>query len=94
VTCRAGERVIKEPAHGCRNGLDVASLQSVEQAPMNQSGDIGIADLVRHDILINTDDGERAARIAYADCSAGDTTGCCLSRPLLKDLVRCASNIS
>jgi hypothetical protein len=35
-----------------------------------------------HDILINTDDDERPARIAYADCSAGDTTRCCISSSL------------
>jgi hypothetical protein len=34
------------------------------------------------DILGDTDDDEQLARTPYADCSAGDTTGCCLSSSL------------
>jgi hypothetical protein len=32
--------------------------------------------LVCQDILIDTDDDERPARIAYTGCSAGGTMGC------------------
>ena len=47
MTRGTGKGAIKKPVHCRQDGFPIMPLQAIEEAPIDQTGDIGIADLDR-----------------------------------------------